>query len=210
MPLTRTRYKGVGIDKVSFKNASIKVKRLVAEEVAPLIVKGHNARFIAAFLGVADVEARTYIALAHSMWEESLNDTMAMWRGRVFATYGEVMKELWEVWEQSKLGNTITTTTNENGVLTTTTRTAPPDPRWLASMLAVTKEVSTMLGMRNDAPVLQVQQVDESVRHSLAPMAPDAYMQLLAQNGGQLSVTVPPPPMQSAAVDVTPETDAAA
>jgi hypothetical protein len=190
------------IDAAKFAAASTKVQRIVAEDVAPLLARGMKRTQIAERLNIDVLLCDRYILLAQNMWKTSATDLISEWRGRVFTTYAEVTRALWEAFEESKANNIVTTVTEGPEGRVTTTKTAPPDIRWLSALVQVNKEIATICGLRSEAPVISVQEVDPNVRHSLAPMSPDSYMSLLAANGGQLSVTVPPPVMPSAAVTV--------
>mgnify|MGYP001810153695 CR=1 FL=1 len=185
-----------------FAKSPRETRRRVAEEVAPLMCAGRNAYEIAETLDIDLKQAKRYMQLCNAMWQEQLLESMNAWKGRVFGTYEVVLRELFDTWEKSKSGSVVTTTTAGG---TVTTKTLPPDPRWLAGVVAVTKEVSVLLGMRTDAPVVAINETSSETRAALAPLSADAYLNLLAQNGGSLNITASPPPMASAIdVEVSP------
>ena len=72
-------------------------------------------------------------------------------------------------------------------------RQEPPDPRWLSGMLAIAKETSTVLGIREGADTVARMEVPESTKQALAPMSPDAYLAMLASTGGLSAVNAVPP-----------------
>jgi hypothetical protein len=182
----------------NFLAASAKVQKIVAEDVAPLMARGMKKDAIAEQLGIEPFECERLMALAQNMWKTSAVELVSEWRGRVLTTYGEIMKELWLAYEDSKANNIVTTVTDGPDGRVTTTKRTPPDIRWLSALASVTKELAGITGLRTEAPVLQVQEVDPSVRHSLAPLDPSSYLEMIARSGGSLSVTVAPPPMASA------------
>jgi hypothetical protein len=190
------------IDKAVFLNATPKVQRIVTEDVIPLMVRGYKLRQISEQLGVDERDTEHYMLLAYNHWKTSAADMVTEWRGRVFSNYAEICRSLWEAFEESKVNNKVVTVTeNADGSKATTTKTSPPDLRWLSALVAVNKEISAIVGLKAEAPVISVQPVDESVRHSLAPLSTDAWAQMLQAQGGSLSVTVQPP--MASAVDTT-------
>lgn len=181
-----------------FAKSPYETRRRVAEEVAPLVCAGKTAYEIAKILDIHPKQAKRWMQLCSYMWQEQLLDTMNAWKGRVFGTYEVVLRELFDAWENSKAGVVVTSTVNGG---TVTTKTLPPDPKWLAGVVAVTKEVSVLLGMRTDTPVVAINETSDATRAALAPLSADSYLSLLAQNGGSLNITASPPPMVSA-IDV--------
>jgi hypothetical protein len=63
-------------------------------------------------------------------------------------------------------------------------------------MLAVAKEASTFLGLRQGVDSVSRVEVPEATRAALAPMTPDAYMAMLAASGGGLQGVNAVPPIQ--------------
>ena len=181
-----------------FAKSPYETRRKVAEEVAPLVCAGKTAYEIAKILDIDAKQAKRYMQLCSAMWQEQLLDTMNAWKGRVFGTYEVVLRELFDTWEKSKSGQVFTVTTSSGSVIT---RTIPPDPRWLAGVVAVTKEVSVLLGMRTDTPVVAINETSDATKAALAPLSADSYLNLLAKNGGSLNITASPPPMATA-IDV--------
>lgn len=197
MPSTHRKFGAVPAADI-FAKSPRETRRKVAEEVAPLMCAGKNAYEIAETLDIDLKQAKRYMQLCNAMWQEQLLESMNAWKGRVLGTYEVVLRELFDTWEKSKSGSVVTTTTAGG---TVTTKTLPPDPRWLAGVVAVTKEVSVLLGMRTDTPVVAINETSDATKAALAPLSADSYLSLLAKNGGSLNITASPPPMASA-IDV--------
>ena len=106
-----------------------------------------------------------------------------------------------QAWAQSKQGR-ITRIINPDG--TELIRQEPPDPRWLSGMLAVAKETSTFLGIREGADTVARMEVPDSTKQALAPMSPDAYMAMLASTGGLSAVNAVPPTQKREGDDAIP------
>jgi hypothetical protein len=159
--------------------------------VAPLMVQGHGVREIARRLGVHPSSASRDIQLVREMWAAKYDDARDEWSGRLLATYEWLLKECAGAWEQSK-GGRITRIVNPDG--TELLRQEPPDPRWLSGMLAVAKECSTYLGLREGVDSVARVEVADATRQALAPMDVDSYLAMLGNAGGQLAgiTTVPP------------------
>jgi hypothetical protein len=84
-------------------------------------------------------------------------------------------------------------------------RLEPPDPRWLSGVVAVTKEVSTYLGLREGVDTVARVEIPDSTRQALAPMSPEAYMSLLTSSNGMAGVTAVPPRIEDQApIDLEP------
>ena len=124
------------------------------------------------------------------MWMERHDDSRDEWRGRILATYEWMLKECAEAWQQSKEGR-VTRVINPDG--TEMIRQEPPDPRWLSGMLAVAKETSTFLGIREGADQISRVEVPAETRAALAPMTPDAYLSMLNNSGGLSALNAVPP-----------------
>ncbi len=163
--------------------------RLV-DEVAPLMVQGLSAGAIGRRLGLTPSIAEGDVRAVKKLWEEKYLDSRDQWAGRFLATYEWLISECAGAWEQSKQGR-ITRVINPDG--TELVRQEPPDPRWLSGMLAVTKEASTYLGIREGADTVARVEVADSTRHALAPMSADAYMAMLASTNGMPAINAVPP-----------------
>ena len=177
------------------KTGQITTKRLarLTEEIAPLMVQGLGCRRIAERTGYAKSTVAEDQLLVKQLWAEQANDSRDEWRGRVLAQYEWMIGELAEAWTSSKQGR-ITRVINPDG--TELIRQEPPDPRWLSGMLAVAKETSTFLGIREGADTVSRVEVPESTRQALAPMSNDAYLAMIATSGGLSINAVPPVPQQ--------------
>jgi hypothetical protein len=177
----------------AYKKASPRRKQRIAEEVAPLVVQGLTTRQIGKRLGLSAGMAHKDVALVRDMWQESFNASRDEWAPRILATYEWLMTECAAAWQDSKAGR-VTRITNPDG--TEMVRQEPPDPRWLSGMLAVAKEASTFLGLRQGVDSVSRVEVPEATRAALAPMSADAYMAMLATGGGGLAGLTQVPPVQ--------------
>lgn len=179
----------VGLSK-SFRTATPARQQRVAERVAPLVVQGKTVTEICAAVGINRETARHDIRLCKQMWLERHDDSRDEWRGRILATYEWMLKECADAWQQSKEGR-VTRVINPDG--TEMIRQEPPDPRWLSGMLAVAKETSTFLGIREGADQISRVEVPAETRAALAPMTPDAYLAMLNASGGLSALNAVPP-----------------
>ena len=178
---------------MSYKKASPRRKQRIVEEVAPLVVQGLTTREIGKRLGLSAGMAHSDVALVRDMWQESFNASRDEWAPRILATYEWMLGECAAAWQDSKAGR-VTRVVNPDG--TEMIRQEPPDPRWLSGMLAVAKEASTFLGLRQGVDNVSRVEVPESTRAALAPMSADAYMAMLACGGGGLAGLTQVPPVQ--------------
>lgn len=178
---------------LKYLKASPRRKQRIAEEVAPLVVQGLSTREIGRRLGLSPGAAAKDAALVRDMWQESFNASRDEWAPRILATYEWMLAELSAAWQDSKAGR-ITRIVNPDG--TELVRQEPPDPRWLSGMLAVAKEASTFLGLREGVDSVSRVEVPESTRVALAPMTPDAYLAMLSNSGGLSGLTQVPPIQQ--------------
>ena len=174
----------------------------VKTQVAPLMVRGLSSRQIARELGINQSTALRDMQMCRKHWNETYANSRDEWSGRVLATHEWLLTELAEAWMHSKQCR-ITRIVNADG--TQMMREEPPDPRWLSGMLAVTKEVSTFLGIREGADSISRIEVPEATRQALAPMTADAYMDLLSASEGLSSINAVPPIQRRGmeSVDVT-------
>ena len=176
------------------------------EVVMPLMVQGHGCRKIAHITGMPHRTAADDVRLVKEMWEQIDQQERDQWRGRITATYDWMLTELAEQWQTSKTSRE-TKVLNPDGTMMI--RQEPPDPRWMSGMLAVAKEASTYLGLREGADQVNRIEVPEQTRAALAPMGTDQYMAMLAQQGGSLpGVNAVPPVTERRAlevIDVAPE-----
>jgi hypothetical protein len=192
----------------NYQGASPRRKQRIVEEVAPLVVQGLSTREIGKRLGLSPSAAAKDSQLVRSMWQESFDRSRDEWGPRLLATYEWLMTECASAWMESKAGR-VTTIRNPDG--SELVRHEPPDPRWLSGLLAVAKEASTFLGLRQGVDTVSRVEVPEATRNALAPMTPDAYMAMLASSNGIPGVTAIPPVQQrqhdidaTVVVDVTP------
>ena len=162
----------------------------ITQQVAPLLVQGFGCRRIADALGISKNQAILDMRACQELWKQSHSESRDVWQGRLLAQYEWMLGECAAAWAQSKQGR-ITRIINPDG--TELIRQEPPDPRWLSGMLAVAKETSTFLGIREGADSVSRVEVPESTRQALAPMSPDAYMAMLASTGGLSAVNAIPP-----------------
>lgn len=174
----------------TYANATPARKQRICEQVAPLVVQGQSSRQIAKALGIAPETARVDMQLCKEMWLTAHSDSRDEWQGRLLAQYEWMLKELAEAWQSSKHSR-ITRVINPDG--TEMIRQEPPDPRWLSGMLAVAKEASTFLGIREGADTVSRVEIPEATRSALAPMSTDTYMAMLASTGGLSAVNAVPP-----------------
>lgn len=174
------------------RKGSITPARLgrLTQRVAPLMVQGYGYRRISEKLGIPLTTAADDCRLVKRLWVEEWQNSRDEWGGRITATYGWMLSELAQSWEQSKAGR-ITRVINPDG--TELIRQEPPDPRWLSGMLAVAKEASTMLGIREGVDSVSRVEVPEATRQALAPMSADAYMSMIATTGGLAGINAVPP-----------------
>lgn len=173
----------------------------VTQEVAPLVVQGFGCRKIASTLGISKSQAIADIKACQELWKQSHADSRDLWQGRLLAQYEWMLGECAQAWAQSKQGR-ITRIINPDG--TELIRQEPPDPRWLSGMLAVAKETSTFLGIREGADTVARMEVPDSTKQALAPMSPDAYMAMLASTGGLSAVNAVPPTQKREGDDAIP------
>lgn len=153
------------------------------------MVRGLSSRKIAAELGISPAMAKIDMNFVRDEWRAAYENSRDEWSGRLLATYEWLLAEVAEAWEtHSKLGR-ITRVINPDG--SELVRVEPPDPRWLSGMLAVTKEVSTFLGLREGVDTVSRIEVPESTRQALAPMAPEAYLNMIA-GGGMTALNTAP------------------
>ena len=165
-------------------------KERILQKVAPLVVQGWGCTRIARELGISENTARLDVKACHEIWEQQHSDSRDEWNGRLLAQYRWMMGELSEVWAQSKQGR-ITRIINPDG--TELIRQEPPDPRWMSGMLAVGKEISTFLGIREGVDNVSRVEVPEETRAALAPMTQDAYLAMVASSGGLPQINAVPP-----------------
>ena len=130
--------------------------------------------------------------LVRDMWSRIDEKERDVWRGRFTATYSWMLSELAEQWQKSKESRE-TKVLNPDGTMMI--RQEPPDPRWMSGMLSVAKEASTYLGLREGADQVNRIEVPEATRQALAPMSSDAYMAMLAAQGGSLPGVNSVPPV---------------
>ena len=173
----------------------------ITEEVAPLLLQGWGAHRIATELGISKSMAAADIRTCQELWHKKHDESRDVWQGRLLAQYEWMIGECAAAWAQSKQGR-ITRIVNPDG--TELIRQEPPDPRWLSGMLAVAKETSTFLGIREGADTVARMEVPESTKQALAPMSPDAYMAMLASTGGLSAVNAVPPVQRREGDDAVP------
>ena len=184
----------------------------LTEQIAPLMVQGLGCRKIAEITGIPKSTVVADQHLVKKLWQESADNSRDEWRGRLLAQYEWMIAELADAWGTSKEGR-ITRIVNPDG--TELIRKEPPDPRWLSGMLAVAKETSTFLGIREGVDQVSRVEVPEATRQALAPMSNDAYLAMLATSGGLTGINAVPPvdrrePVEEVAVECLtqqPETD---
>lgn len=160
------------------------------DQVAPLVVQGVSTSEIARRLGVSRVTAAKDVAKVQEIWVEEVNNSRDSMRGQIHATYKWMLAEIAEQWSNSKNGRK-TVILNPDG--TQLVRIEPPDQRWMSGMLAVAKECSTMLGIREGVDTVSRIEVPEATRSALAPMSTDSYMAMLATTGGLSGINAVPP-----------------
>ena len=173
----------------------------VTELVAPLVLQGWGCCRIAEELGISKATAANDIKKCQDLWRKKHENSREEWQGRLLAQYEWMLAECAQAWQQSKAGR-ITRIINPDG--TELIRQEPPDPRWLSGMLAVAKETSTFLGIREGADTVARMEVPESTKQALAPMSPDAYMAMLASTGGLSAVNAVPPVQRREGDDAVP------
>ena len=176
-------------------------KHRIVEKVAPLVVQGWGPHRIARELGISNCTAIGDVKKCHELWQQKHEASRDVWQGRLLAQYEWMLSECAEVWAQSKQGR-ITRIVNPDG--TELIRQEPPDPRWLSGMLAIAKETSTFLGIREGADTVARMEVPESTKQALSPMSPDAYMAMLASTGGLSAVNAVPPVARREGDDAVP------
>ncbi len=176
-----------------YRSSSLRRQQRISEDVAPLLVQGLSTREIGRRLGLSPAQAAKDCILVRDMWSDSFNASRDEWGPRLLATYEWLMTECAGAWQESKAGR-VTTIRNPDG--SELVRHEPPDPRWLSGMLAVAKEASTFLGLRQGVDSVSRVEVPEATRNALAPMTPDAYMAMLASSNGLPGVTAIPPVQQ--------------
>lgn len=165
----------------------------IREVIAPLVVQGMGCRRISEKTGIPKATVALDIQKCRELWAQDYSDSRDEWNGRLNAQYKWMLGELAEAWEQSKSGR-ITRIVNPDG--TEMVRQEPPDPRWLSGMLAVAKEASTFLGIREGADTVSRVEVPEATRAALQPMSQDAYQAMLATSGGLAQLNAVPPVSQ--------------
>ena len=170
------------------------------------MVQGLGCRKISERTGIAKATVCEDMVLVRKQWSETDAADRDEWRGRFTATYSWMLGELAQQWDASKVSRE-TKVLNPDGTMMI--RQEPPDPRWLSGMLAVAKEASTYLGLREGAETVNKIEVPEATRLALAPMSSDAYMAMLATNGGSLPGVNAVPPVterhEPQLIDVEPE-----
>ena len=174
----------------TFKEATAKRQQRCVEQVAPLMVQGLGVREIGRRLGLSSAQATHDVQLVRDLWKGQYSDARDEWAPRILATYEWMLAECAGAWEQSKQGRT-TRIINPDG--TELIRQEPPDPRWLSGMLAVAKEASTFLGIREGVDAVARVEVADATRQALAPMSTDAYLAMLASTGGLPGINAVPP-----------------
>lgn len=179
-----------GLPAREFDRATPTRRQRIAEVVAPLVTKGLTSRAIAKLVGISQPTAQRDMWLCKQMWLKKFENAGEDYRGRILSTYEMLQAELWEQWEKAKQGRTITTKMPDGSVIV---RQEPADLKAISGLLAVTKEVSTYLGLREGADTVARLEVDEATRHALAPMSNEAYLALLAASGGNPVVTTRSP-----------------
>ena len=185
------------------KKRKITPQRLerITQQVGPLLVQGWGCRRISTELGISKQQALEDMRACQELWKETHQDSRDLWQGRLLAQYEWMLGECAQAWAQSKQGR-VTRIINPDG--TELIRQEPPDPRWLSGMLAVAKETSTFLGIREGADTVARMEVPESTKQALAPMSPDAYMAMLATTGGLSAVNAVPPTQRREGDDAVP------
>jgi hypothetical protein len=128
--------------------------------------------------------------LCREMWKHGFEEHRSEWAPRLLHTYEWMLAECAAAWQESKAGR-ITRVVNPDG--TQLLRQEPPDPRWLSGMLAVGKELSTLIGVRQGVDSVSRVEIPETTRQALAPMSTDDYLAMLATTGGLSGVTAVPP-----------------
>ncbi len=162
----------------------------MTEVIAPLMVQGLGCKKISDRTGIPKSTVALDIAAVHELWEEKHANSRNEWSGRLLSQYEWMLSELADAWQQSKTGR-ITRIINPDG--TELIRQEPPDPRWLSGMLAVAKETSTFLGIREGVDTVSRLEVPDATKQALAPMSEDAYQAMLANSGGLAQLNAVPP-----------------
>jgi uncharacterized protein YoaH (UPF0181 family) len=166
-----------------FHKATPARKERAVEIIQPLMVQGLSARRIAEVTGLNRETVRRDVGLIRSKWSEITESDRDKWRGRFIDTYNWMLSELAEQWAKSKESRE-TRVLNPDGSMMV--RQEPPDPRWMSGMLAVAKEASTYLGLREGADQVSRIEVPDATRTALAPMSSDSYLAMIAAQGGSL------------------------
>lgn len=161
-----------------------RLERDLIKRAEEIYVKGGTADDIATQLKVPYSKALWLLKQLKETWSASIDRDY--WRGRLLATYQAQMVELWGEWEKSKSRRT-TIITNPDG--SQTIKHEPADPRWQSGVLAVAKEISQLLGIRDGADAVQNVLIDNSIKQTLAPMSPDEYRKML--ESGMSATSVP-------------------
>lgn len=175
--------------------------RRITEDVAPLVIQGWGAQRVSTELGISKSQASMDIRECFEIWRKRHDKSRDIWQGRLLAQYEWMIGECAEAWATSKQGR-VTRIINPDG--TELIRQEPPDPRWLSGMLAIAKEASTFLGIREGADSVSRVEIPESTKQALAPMTRDAYMAMLASTGGLSAVNAVPPVQRREGDDAVP------
>ena len=169
------------------------------EVIMPLMVQGYGCRKIAQITGMPHRTAALDVATVKQMWSKIDEQERDEWRGRLINTYAFMLSELAEQWDKSKQSRE-TRVLNPDGSMMI--RQEPPDPRWMSGMLAVAKEASTYLGLREGADQVSRIEVPDATRTALAPMSSDNYLAMIASQGGSLPGVNSIPPVVDRDVEV--------
>ena len=157
------------------------------------MVQGLSSAQIAAKLGYSKQMALADMRRCKADWQQAYENSRDEWGPRILATYSFLLGEMAAAWDQAKKGR-ITSIVNPDG--SELTRIEPPDPRWLSGMLAVAREASTFLGLREGVDSVARVEVPQETRAALAPMTPDAYMAMLSSNNGVSALVAVTAPIQ--------------
>jgi hypothetical protein len=168
---------------------ALRAERLV-EVIGPLMAQGMGCQRIADKTGLPRSTVSLDMQAVKKMWSENHANSREEWSGRLLGQYEWMLSELADAWQQSKTGR-ITRIINPDG--TELIRQEPPDPRWLSGMLAVAKETSTFLGIREGVDTVSRLEVPDATKQALAPMSEDAYQAMLANSGGLAQLNAVPP-----------------
>jgi hypothetical protein len=170
-----------------------------AELVGPLLIQGKTVREIAAALGISKSAAGRDVQLCKNYWQERIAQAGEEWRYKAVQQYEFVLKELHEQWEKHKDGKR-TVIRNPDG--SETVKIEAADLKSLAAIVNTTKEVTTLLGIRQPDTVARVE-VDQETRAALAPMDRASYLAMLS-GGMPAGITVDARPRAEGAIDVDP------